>query len=81
MDIRTTISIDDDLHAAVKARATAEGKGVSSFVDDALRHYLVTTACANVPDASGELILKRDGVFPGVDLDDSAALLDLMSTR
>lgn len=79
--MRTTISIEDDLHEAVKARATADGKSLSSFVDDALRHYLVATARAAVPDASGELILKRDGAFPGVDLDDSAALLDLMSTR
>ena len=79
--MRTTITIDDDLHSAVKVRATAEGKNLSSYVDEALRHYLVTTASAHVPDASGDLILKRDGVFPGVDLDDSAALLDLMSTR
>jgi hypothetical protein len=79
--MRTTISMDEDLHAAVKVRATAEGRSLSSLVDTALRHYLTTTAAADVPDASGGFITKRDGFFPGVDLDDSAALLDLMSTR
>ena len=73
--------MDDDLHAAVKARATAEGKSMTSFVDSALRHYLATTASIDVPSSSGGSITGRDGVFPGVDLNDSAALLDLMSTR
>jgi len=73
--------MDDDLHAAVKARATAEGKSMTSFVDDALRHYLATTVAVDVMGAAGRSITGRDGVFPGVDLDDSAALFDLMSTR
>ena len=79
--MRTTINMDDDLHAAVRARATAEGKSMTSFVDDALRHYLATTVSVDVPNTLDGSIMRRDGVFPGVDLDDSAALLDLMSTR
>jgi len=79
--MRTTINMDDDLHAVVKARATTEGKSMTSFVDDALRHYLATTVPADAPSTLDGSITKRDGVFPGVDLDDSAALLDLMSTR
>jgi len=79
--MRTTISMDDKLHAAIEARATAEGRTLSSFVDDALRHYLATSATIDVPSTFDESITKRDGVFPGVNLDDTAALLDLMSTR
>ncbi len=79
--MRTTINMDDDLHAAVKARATAEGKSMTSFVDDALRHYLATTVPVDSQRTLDGSITKRDGAFPGVDLDDSAALLDLMSTR
>ena len=73
--------MDDELHAAVKARATAEGKSMTSFVDDALRHYLATTVSVSAPSTLDGSIMRRDGVFPGVDLDDSAALFDLMSTR
>ena len=79
--MRTTINMDDDLYAAVKARATAEGKSMTSFVDDALHHYPATTVSVDAPSTLDGSIVKRDGVFPGVDLDDSAALLDLMSTR
>ena len=78
--MRTTVSVDDDLHATVKARAAAEGHTISALVDAALRHYLVTTAVVDAPEKFDETILKRDGVFPGVDLDDSAALLNLMNT-
>jgi len=79
--MRTTINMDDDLHAAVKDRATAEGKSMTSFIDDALRHYLATTASVDVPSAFDGSIMRRDGAFPGVDMDESATLLDLMSTR
>ena len=75
--MRTTISLDDDLLAAAKQRAAADRTTLGSLVEDALRHSL-----AQRPVGPGERIaIRRFGgakTLPGVDLDDSAALRDLM---
>lgn len=45
--MKTNITLDDDLHAEIKTRATTEVKSLSSFVDDALRRYLAATVSVN----------------------------------
>jgi plasmid stability protein len=75
--MRTTIKIDDGLLAEAKARAAASGRTLNSVVEDALREAL-----ARRPQTGrGQIELptfKGGRLLPGVDLDDSAALLDLM---
>lgn len=74
--MRTTISIDDALLRQVRALAVASGSTLSEFVEQSLR---VAVARREGPRPPVRLTtVAGDGLMPGVDLDDSAALLDLM---
>ena len=76
--MRTTIRIDDRLLAEAKARAASSGRTLNAVVEDALRAALArrdpdpATGPVKLPTYAGGRLM------PGVDLDDSAALLDLM---
>ncbi|HEU4384817.1 MAG TPA: type II toxin-antitoxin system VapB family antitoxin [Anaeromyxobacteraceae bacterium] len=76
--MRTTIRIDDHLLAQAKRLAAATGRTLTQVIQDALREVL---ARRRAPGRRGRVRLRTvsgQGVQPGVDLDDSAALLDLM---
>ena len=76
--MRTTIKIDDQLLAEAKARAAASGRTLNAVVEDALREALARRR-SNALDRRVELpTFSGSRLLPGVDLDDSAALLALM---
>ena len=77
--MRTTIKIDDDLLTEAKARAVRSGRTLNAVVEDALREAF---ARGEAPETDRpELPTCRGSrLMPGVDLDDSAALLDLMES-
>ena len=66
--MRTTIRLPDDLLDAAKQRALDTGRTLTRVIEDALRAELAVALPAY---GSG-------GLRPGVDLDDSASLLDAM---
>ncbi len=74
--MRTTIRLADDFYRLVQERAHAEGKTFTAFLEDALHRRLAE------PDAEPAVFqvepFNGSGVQPGVDLDDSADLLDRM---
>jgi hypothetical protein len=75
--VRTTVDLPDDLLTEARERAAKEGRSLSDVVGDAVRSSFSRTATADrgpveLPTFNG------GGLQPGVDLDDSAALLDLM---
>jgi len=76
--MRTTIRLDDQLLAEAKQVAVRTGRTLTAVIEDALREMLARQQQAaarrpvRLPTASG------NGLQPGVDLDDSAALLDLI---
>ena len=75
--MRTTINIDDDLLAEARQVAARTGRSLTAVVEDALREslhrrHLPARRAVELPT------FGEGGVQPGVDLDDSAALLDLM---
>ena len=75
--MRTTIDLPDDLLAEAKARAAREGRSLSDVVGDAVRNSFTRSATGD----RGPVELptfRGGGLQPGVDIDDSAALLDLM---
>jgi Arc/MetJ family transcription regulator len=76
--MRTTIRLDDALLRRAKAAASASGKSLNALIEDAVRAALAPRrAGARVSET--ELPTYDGGSLqPGVDLDDSAALLDLM---
>lgn len=79
--MRTTVDIPETLLREAKERAARRGSTLGQVVEEALR---ATFARSDAAAADGPVELPtygEGGVLPGVDLDDSAALLDLMERR
>lgn len=76
--MRTTIRLPDDLYKRVRATAAIEGTTVTSFIDDALRQALARREQAPSGTPYQVTPFHGNGLQPGVDLDDNAALLALM---
>lgn len=77
--MRTTVRIDDSLLRQAKAAAAATGRSLNDLIVDAIR-----AALAPRPHAARVAELptyKGYGLRPGVDLDDSSALADLMGDK
>lgn len=74
--MRTTIRLDETLLRRAKARAAAAGRSLNDFIADAVKAALSAreagAKAVALPSFGGR------GLQPGVDLDDSAALLDLL---
>jgi len=78
--MRTTIHLDDNLLAELRRIAADDGRTLTSVIQDALREAL--SRRQDSPSAPVELpVFHGSGLLPGVDLHDSASLLDHMETR
>jgi hypothetical protein len=76
--MRTTILLDDHLYAEAKKFAVETGRTVTAVIEDALRETLARRK-PNVKPTRVRLPVCRGGrLLPGVDLDNTAALLDIM---
>ena len=76
--MRTTIQLDDQLLAQAKQWAVQSGRTLKAVIEDALRESL---ARRDAPEPRSRVRLrtfKGRGAQPGVDLDDTSSLLDLM---
>lgn len=76
--MRTTVTIDDDLLAEVKAVAARSHRTVGSVLEDAVRQML---ARHELMAARGPVTLPTSGgggLCPGVDLYDKAQLAELL---
>ena len=75
--MRTTIKIDDALLAEAKLRAAQSGRTLNAVVEDALREAFARRE--QEPATRPRLpVFRGSRLMPGVDLDDSAALLEQM---
>lgn len=75
--MRTTVRLNDDLLAAAKQRAASEHTTLTALIEDSLRRTLASRPARNIE----RFTIRPFGeakTHPGVDLDDSAALRDLM---
>ena len=75
--MRTTVHIDDHLFAEIKGIAADTGKTLAAVIQDALRESLARRR-ATEQLAVDLPLFHGTGVMHGVDLSDSASLLDLM---
>lgn len=75
--MRTTIHIDNHLFAELKRIAADTGRTLTAVIQDALRESLSRRRTADRPVADLPLF-HGTGVMPGVDLSDTASLLDLI---
>lgn len=76
--MRTTIRLDDDLLLEVKQIAARSDKTLTSVIEDALREMLARRRTTEERVPVRLTTVSGGGIQPGVDLDDSAALLALM---
>jgi hypothetical protein len=78
--VRTTIRLDDDLLARAKRAAAERGTTLTALIEDAVRRALAPAGrSTRTPDPLPTF--RGDGLQPGVDLDDTAALHDVMDVR
>ncbi|MEZ5319228.1 MAG: CopG family transcriptional regulator [Vicinamibacterales bacterium] len=80
--MRTTIRMDPHLLAEAKRAAADSGRTLTAVIEDAVRAHLAQRRkTGRRPPRPALTIVDGRGVRPGVDLDDTAALLDLMDGR
>lgn len=74
--MRTTIDIDDQLLLYAKQKAAEQNCSLKNIVEDALREFF-----SHPPASDREIKLETfsgDGLKPGIDLDNSRRLNDIM---
>lgn len=76
--MRTTVRLDEHLLAEAKKHAAESGKTLTALLEQALRDSLARRSVLVAGRPVRLKTFKGGGVRAGVDLDDSAALLDLM---
>jgi hypothetical protein len=79
--MRTTIRLDDQLLLDVKEFALFTGKTLTAVIEDSLRETLSRRRQATGQAELHLTTVGGNGLLPGVDLNDSAALLDMMDQR
>ncbi len=78
--MRTTIRIDEHLLAEAKRYAAESGRTLTSVFTDALREALSRRRKLVKPRRVRVRTVKGNGLQPGVNLDDTASLLELMES-
>ncbi len=78
MCMRTTVRLDDDLMRQVRQYAAQHDMTLTDVFHQALRELLAFRRRAPEREREPLPTFSGRGLQPGVDLDDAAALLDLM---
>jgi hypothetical protein len=76
--MRTTIRIDETLLREAKQAAARSGKSLTALIEDALRESLAQQRRAKSRVPVRLITVDGNGLNAGVDLDDSASLLDTL---
>ena len=81
--MRTTVRLDEALLRQVKQEAQKRGETLTSMLEQGLRLVLAASHRSRPARKRVKLPVSRSGggTLPGVDLNDSAALLDRMEGR
>lgn len=79
--MRTTVRLDERLLREAKTYAARNGRTLTAVMEAALRQFLARQPERTATRPFRLRTFKGTGVAPGVDLDDSAALLDLIEGR
>jgi len=78
--MRTTIRIKDDLLQRAKKRATEDGRTLTSLIEDGLVLVLTKSKMARRKRVVLPVSQASGGVLPGVDLNRSGDLEEVMRT-
>jgi predicted transcriptional regulator len=78
--MRTTVRLDEHLLSEAKKLAAGTGRTLTSVLEDALRDALARRSDNTKRKRVKLRTAGRGGLLPGIDLDDSAALLETMES-
>jgi len=77
--MRTTIDVDDDLLLELKRVAAEQRQSLKALIEDAIRSSLSRrNSSKRGTDQQAVLTFRGNGVRPGVNLDSTSELLDVM---
>jgi hypothetical protein len=76
--MRTTIRLDDQLLREVKKLANEKGQSMTAVIEESLRLMLARREQMTVEPPVKLITVSGNGLQAGVDLNDSAAMLNLM---
>ncbi len=76
--MRTTIRLEDHLLREAKAQAARAGRSLNDFIEEAVRAALYNAGSNQPVPPPLPLFRGGRGLRAGVDLDNNAALLELM---
>jgi len=80
--MRTTLRLDEKLLRAAKRLAAELGMTLTALIEESLRERIARSKAGRRTRAAVRLhTVGRGGTRPGVDLDDSVSLMDLMEGR
>ena len=79
--MRTTIQLDDQLHEKARQYAMSKGTTFTALIEEALREKLLSSANSTPSELVKLKTVDGHGTLPGIDLDNNAALLDLMESK
>jgi hypothetical protein len=78
--MRTTVRLDDDLLRQAKALAARTGRTLTAVIEDGLREALARHRRRQEWPPIALPTFKGKGLRPGVDLDGTADLLDVLDS-
>ncbi|MCC7474773.1 MAG: type II toxin-antitoxin system VapB family antitoxin [Pirellulales bacterium] len=76
----TTIQLEDELLEEAIALAEETGKSLTDLIEEALRQSLARRRAVATQEPVKLKVHGSGGVVPGIDLNKTAALLDLMES-
>jgi hypothetical protein len=76
--MRTTVNVDDQLLKQAKAQAAACGVTLGQLIEDALRASLIRHETVEKRGRLRLITMRGTGTRPGIDLDNSESLLEIM---
>lgn len=79
--MRTTLNIPDQLLREARIRAAERHSSLTAFIAEAIRRSLADVAAARKPGSFRIPTFRGSGLREGVELDDTADLLDQMDGR
>ena len=79
--MRTTIRLPDDLLRRARRKAANEGRTLTSLIEEGLKSVLADPKPAKRRRVRLPISRAKGGTLPGVDLNCSADLLDVMEGR
>ena len=76
--MRTTVRLDDAIMKAAKKAAVERNMSLTRFIEEALQEKLMKKNGPKRKNSTALVTYRGNGVQPGVDLDNSADLLQVM---